>query len=247
MPVNIVGFLKKIPVIRQIYLDMNNLYQRDIFVKKCIANIPAGHKILDVGCGSQQFKKYCSHLIYKAQDFGEYKIDQKKILGLEAGGLGSGVGYKYGELDYVGNCWEIHEVDCAFDAILCTEVFEHIPFPIETLKEFSRLLKKDGVLILTAPSNCLRHMDPYFFYTGFSDRWYEKFMAETGFEIKLIETVGDYYSWMSVELARTAKTHSVLTRLIIFPAFLYFYFKKKTEISTNTLCMGYHIYARKQF
>jgi SAM-dependent methyltransferase len=76
--------------------------------------------------------------------------------------------------------------------ILCTEVFEHIPYPIETLKEFSRLLKKDGKLLLTAPSNCLRHMDPYFFYSGFSDRWYEKFLNDNGFELESIEAVGDY-------------------------------------------------------
>jgi SAM-dependent methyltransferase len=240
-----ISIFKKIPVLRQIYLDMNNLYQRDKFVKESLSKIPSGHKILDVGCGSQQFKKYCSHLIYKAQDFGQYEIDQKKMLGAESGGLGSGLGYQYGRLDYVGDCWEIKEVDGAFDAILCTEVFEHIPYPIETLEEFSRLLKEDGILILTAPSNCLRHMDPYFFYSGFSDRWHEKFMAKTGFQIKFLEPVGDYYSWMSVELARTAMTHSFLSKLLILPAFFYFYLKKKTEISTNTLCMGYHVIARK--
>ena len=29
-------------------------------------------------------------------------------------------------------------------------------------------------------------MDPYFFYSGFSDRWYEKFLIAHGFEIKEI-------------------------------------------------------------
>ena len=28
-------------------------------------------------------------------------------------------------------------------------------------------------------------MDPFFFYTGFSDRWYEKFLVENEFEIEL--------------------------------------------------------------
>ena len=30
------------------------------------------------------------------------------------------------DLDYVGDIWEIEERDDSFDAILCTEVFEHI-------------------------------------------------------------------------------------------------------------------------
>ena len=148
-------------------------------------------------------------------------------------------------MDYVGDIWDINEKQNTFDAILCTEVFEHIPHPIKTLEEFSRLLKKNGKLILTAPSNCLRHMDPYFFYTGFSDRWYEKFLKENGLEIELINVVGDYYSWLMVEIARTASTNSVFSKIALLPAFLYFYNKKKTQISVDTLCMGYHIVARK--
>ena len=119
-------------------------------------------------------------------------------------GAGGKEGYKYGQLDYVGDIWDINKKDNTFDAILCTEVFEHIPYPIKTIKEFSRLLKKDGKLILTAPSNCLRHMDPYFFYSGFSDRWYEKVLKENGLKIELLNAVGDYYSWLMLEMARTA-------------------------------------------
>ena len=140
-------------------------------------------------------------------------------------GVGGEEGYKYGQLDYVGDIWDISEKDNTFDAILCTEVFEHIPHPIKTIQEFSRLLKKDGKLILTAPSNCLRHMDSYFFYSGFTDRW--------------------YYSWLMVEMARTATSHSILAKLALTPAFLYFYNKKKTQTSVDTLCMGYHVVATK--
>jgi hypothetical protein len=41
--------------------------------------------------------------------------------------------YKYGELDYVGDRWHIDEVNANFNVILCTEVFENIPYPITTL------------------------------------------------------------------------------------------------------------------
>ncbi len=165
------------------------------------------------------------------------------MLGQE--GMGGKYGYEYGELDYVGDIWSIQEQDEKFDVILCAEVLEHIPFPNETIREFSRLLKRNGRLILTAPSNCLRHMDPYFFYTGFSDRWYEKFLEENGFSVKKIEPIGDYYSWMSVEVMRTAVTHSLFSKILLAPAFLYYFFKKKSPQSIDTLCMGYHIVAIK--
>lgn len=238
-------FLDKIPFVANVRKRLNNLNERTEWVRTQLELLPAGSLILDAGCGNQQFRKYCQHLCYKAQDFGQYVVDDKKILGAESGGLGAEGGYLYGELDYVGDIWNIDEEDNAFDAILCTEVFEHIPFPNETIAEFRRLLKPGGKLILTAPSNCLRHMDPYFYYSGFSDRWYEKILGKYNFSIKEITAVGDYYSWMSVEIVRTAKTHSILAKLVLFPAFLFYFNKKRTKVSIDTLCGGYHVVAVK--
>ena len=36
------------------------------------------------------------------------------------------------------------------DVILCSEVFEHLQDPVLAIKEFSRIIKKDGKLILSA-------------------------------------------------------------------------------------------------
>jgi ubiquinone/menaquinone biosynthesis C-methylase UbiE len=201
-----------------------------------------GALLLDAGCGAQRYKKFCSKLIYKSQDFCGYFKDDKSSL---CDKVGFGGGYQYGEVDYIGNVWNISEKDSYFDAVLYTEVFEHIPYPNETIKEFSRLLKPNGKLILTAPSNCMRHMDPYYFYSGFSDRYYEKILADNGFKIVSINPVGDYYRWIAVEIYRTFKSNGFIAKLALFPAFLYFYSKKKTMTSVNTLCMGYHVIAEK--
>ena len=237
------NIVKSHPLFKRLYRSLNNSFERDDFVLAELKKIPANELLLDAGCGSQRYRQHCSHLSYKAQDFGQYTTDLKKSI--DGDGVGGVEGYKYGTLDYVGNIWDIKEQGNTFDAILCTEVFEHIPYPIETIKEFSRLLKKDGKLILTAPSNCLRHMDPYFFYTGFTDRWYEHFLKENGLKLESIKPVGDYYRWLSVEMARTATINSIFAKLVLTPAFLYFYSKKKTQNSVDTLCIGYHVVATK--
>lgn len=231
-----------IGIVNVIKNKLSNEGKRLDFVRRQLQNIPQGSLLLDAGCGSQRYRKYCDHLDYRAQDFGKYVADAASGFTSSMGGV---EGYKYGELDYVGDIWAIEEEASLFDAILCTEVFEHIPFPCETLKEFSRLLKPGGKLILTVPSNCLRHMDPFFYYTGFSDHWLNKFCLENGLRVESLDVVGDYYSWIGVELARTIKNHSIISSIFLLPAMLYYLFQKPTKASRNTLCMGYHVTAIK--
>lgn len=235
--------IKLFPPFKKLGRNLSSRYERDDFVISEIKKIPPNNVLLDAGCGSQRYRQYCTHLSYKAQDFGQYTTDLKKVVGSDDE-VGE-EGYKYGALDYVGNIWDIKESDNTFDAILCTEVFEHIPYPNETIKEFSRLLKKNGKLILTAPGNCLRHMDPYYFYSGFSDRWYEKFLKDNNLKLESIVAVGDYHRWLATEIYQTAHSQSILAKLALAPAFFYFYNKKKTPESVDALCMGYHVVAIK--
>lgn len=216
--------------------------RRRDWVRDRLGEVPAGARMLDAGCGGQQYRPLASHLDYKSQDFGQYTVDVTDGFTSDLGGV---EGYKYGAIDYVGDVWNIAEKSDTFDVVLCTEVFEHIPYPTETIAEFSRLLRPGGALFLTLPSNCLRHMDPYFFYSGFSNRYLEKFLSESGFTIKSLETVGDYYSWLALELARTMKNHGIVAKLLLAPAFLWFFNKKATAISKNSLCYGYHVHAVK--
>lgn len=229
---------------QKIKKDIDNQNIRDIFIISQLKKLPSGLDILDAGCGKQPYKPYCGHLNYFAQDFNQYKIDVTTTL--LGDGLGGKEGYKYGKLDYVSDICNIPVPDNKFDVILCTEVFEHIPYPHSAVEEFSRILKKDGILILTAPSNSLRHMDPFYFYSGFSDRWFEKILKDNKFEIEEIQTVGDYYQWISVEIWRTLSLEkNIIKKIFLLISFFYFYFKKSTSESINTLSMGYHIIAKK--
>jgi len=231
--------IKKFPPIGKIVKTFDNQAARDEFVITELKKIPAGKILLDAGCGSQRYRKYCGHLIYKTQDFGQFKVDKTPSL------TAIKDEYIYGEIDYKGNIWDIDENNEVFDVILCTEVFEHIAYPIETIKEFSRVLKKGGKLILTAPFNCMRHMDPYYFYSGFSNRWYEEVLPKNGFKIDKINADGDYYSWMRAEVGRSIVLGNFFESMVLFPSFVYFSFKNKTPESMATMCGGYHVVATK--
>ena len=240
------AILKDLPGVRTIVKSLDNLNQRVVFVERELKSLPAKSLLLDAGCGSQQFRKYAEHLEYRGQDFGSYSSDEKQTFATPSSAdQEKSKTYEYGELDYEGNIWEIKEASDTFDAILCTEVFEHIQFPAESVKEFHRLLKPGAKLILTVPSNCLRHMDPYFFFSGFSDRWLLSTLSSAGFEEIKIEPVGDYYRWLAVEIMRTMVGHGIVARLFLPLAFIYYYSKKPTRSSVDTLCMGYHVTATK--
>lgn len=42
--------------------------------------------------------------------------------------------------------------DATFDLITCFEVIEHVPNPFEVIAELSRLLKRDGILLISTPN-----------------------------------------------------------------------------------------------
>ena len=243
------SLLKKIPLVVRLNARLNyyvnNQLERDAFVRKSLSELASGISILDAGSGSQRYRKYCGRFSYFSQDKAEFSIPVRPGLLFE----GDDEGYKYGPLDYRGDIWSISEEDERFDAILCTEVIEHVPFPVQTLKELARLLKPGGTLILTFPGASLRHFDPYYFYSGFSDRWIEFHSANIGLKIDEIEVSGDYYRWLGCEAYRSAqggKRESLFSRFVYFLIFLWYLSRSKTRESIDTLTLGYHVKLRKR-
>ena len=228
--------------LNKIKAKFNSDDRRDIWVINKLRNLKKYSKILDAGCGSQRYKKYCTHLKYYSQDFGKYTNDLKRTISKST--VGGHHSYEYGKLDYVGDIWDISEKNNTFDYILCTEVFEHIAYPDRAMKELSRLLKVNGILILTLPSTSLRHMDPFYFYSGFSDRWLEHFCKKFNLKIIELSADGDYYSFLRYELYRTMKSNVLSIPFLIF-SFIFFLFKRPSVESKNTLNNGYFLVAKK--
>jgi len=160
-----------------------------------LATVPAGRRILDAGAGEQRYRQACSHLEYVAQDFGEYDPTAAHV------GL-SEARWDYGQLDIRSDIAAIPQPDASFDVVLCTEVLEHVPDPYAAIREFARLLKSGGELILTAPFGSLTHQAPYHFVTGFSSFWYEHHLVAAGFRIAEISPNGNYFDVLAQEVRR---------------------------------------------
>jgi ubiquinone/menaquinone biosynthesis C-methylase UbiE len=226
-----------------------NQANRDAWLERTLASIPAGHRILDAGAGEQQYKHLCTHLKYVAQDFAQYD------------GKGDGKGLQRGRwdqsnLDIVSDITAIPEPDASFDAIMCVEVFEHLPEPIKAIREFARLLKPGGNLIVTAPFCSLTHFAPYHFYTGFNRYFYETHLPANGFEIVELQENGNFFEYLAQEVRRIPSIAeryaegNKCSRLESFAMKLCLSmlerFSKKDRGSNELLHFGCHVHAVKK-
>lgn len=173
---------------------IKNLKARQNWVRETLENIPAGRRILDVGAGECQYKQYCSHLDYRSQDIAQYdgKGNRKGLQTEE---------FDTTQLDFVCDLYDIPEEEL-FDAVLCTEVLEHVVDPVRAVEKLTRLVKPEGLLIITAPFVSWTHFAPYHYATGFSEYFYNEQMTNHGFEIVELQPNGGFFDVMDQEIGR---------------------------------------------
>lgn len=182
----------------KVYPWTENEHHRQQWLRERLTSLTPGIRILDAGAGELKNARYCTHLDYVSQDFCQYK-------GADQGAVADGlqlVSWDTRRIDLVSDITHIPAPDKSFDAILCSEVLEHVPEPSHALDEFERLLKPGGVLILTAPFASLVHMAPYHYCSGFSRYWYEEHLTRRGFEVCELVPNGDWFSLLRQEVIR---------------------------------------------
>jgi ubiquinone/menaquinone biosynthesis C-methylase UbiE len=172
-----------------------NELNRIEWVQAALRNVPAGSRLLDAGAGEQLFKSSCAHLSYVSQDIALYD-GKGNERGLQTGA------WDTSSTDIVSDIASIPEPAASFDAVLCTEVLEHLAEPLAAIKEFSRLLRPGGELILTAPFCSLTHFAPYHFSTGFSRYYFEFHLPRYGFKITEITPNGNFFEYLGQEIRR---------------------------------------------
>jgi ubiquinone/menaquinone biosynthesis C-methylase UbiE len=172
-----------------------NASTRDAWVQEVLSELPKGARLLDAGAGESQYKRFCGHLNYVSQDLAKY-TGHDSSAGLQQ------ASWDTSAIDIVCDITAIPEPDASFDAVLCTEVLEHLPEPVPALRELARLLKPGGTLIVTAPFCSLTHFAPYHYATGFNRYFYSHHLPALGFDITDLIENGNYFEYMAQEIRR---------------------------------------------
>ncbi len=160
-------------------IDLENAGIRE-FVRIAAEQIAAGSRVLDAGAGQGLYKEYFQHARYVGVDFGCGE-DQ----------------WDYSGLDIIGRLENLPFKDSVFDAILCTQVLEHVPEPEMVLRELNRVTQPGGKLYLTAPQGFGEHQAPYDYFR-FTRYGLRHILEKSGWTVISIEPRGGFFRYIAV-------------------------------------------------
>jgi len=107
----------------------------------------------------------------------------------------------------------------SYDVIVCTEVLEHLLHPSKTLKEFFRIIKPDGSIVITVPNmasikNAISILllgkltyaaEPDKKFGHVCDYWFSRLkelVEKNGFKIVRYETTSCYMKFLNISIPR---------------------------------------------
>jgi SAM-dependent methyltransferase len=150
---------------------------------------PQAHgRLLDVGCGDKPYE----HLFrpYVSEYIGiEHEASFNETTASRAA-RGPDVLYDGQRLPFE---------DKSFDTVLNVQVLEHTPHPAALIAEMSRVLKDDGVLLLSAPFQFRLHEQPHDYYR-YSPHGLRVLCAAAGLEVVEVHHQGSLWSVLAHKL-----------------------------------------------
>lgn len=141
-----------------------------------LASRPAGI-LIDVGCGNSPY--------------GELLPGWRRVgVNIDAGDANP---------DVVGDGLQLPFRDACADAVLCTQVVEHVRDPFLLFRELSRVLKPGGVLILSGPMYWPLHEEPHD-YWRFTEHGLRQLARQAGLETQSILREGGAVALTAVSI-----------------------------------------------
>jgi SAM-dependent methyltransferase len=114
--------------------------------------------------------------------------------------------------------------DGCFDAVICSELLEHVPDPPSVLREAYRVLREGRTLLICVPFLHRIHGDPYD-YGRYSDFYWSQTLAAIGFGDIRIEQQGLFWSVLmdmlrdlAYQMANEGRPRSVWARRLVSKA-----------------------------
>lgn len=154
------------------YIIRSGLYKS---VKK-YAPLLQGH-LMDFGCGTKPYESLF--------------VNVTKYIGVDFEGGGND--YKNTRVDVYYDGKSLPFENDHFDSILSTEVLEHVFNPDDILSELNRVLKPNGMMLLTCPFLWPEHEQPWD-YARYSSFGLKHLLEKKGFEVVSQEKTGNFIS-----------------------------------------------------
>jgi SAM-dependent methyltransferase len=170
------------------------MFQLLQFVSFAAGEMAAGARVLDAGAGDRPYRKYFKHTKYESTDFKNY----------ESASLAGGH-------DFICSLDQIPKPDNHYDAIVSTQVLEHVEYPQTVADEFFRILRPGGKLFITVPQAWGVHGEPYNFYY-FTNFGLASILQSAGFKIIFIKPRGGIF-WLLGKIIKVVPAYIFLQHL----------------------------------
>lgn len=155
-------------------------------------------RLLDIGCGQMPYK-----------DFIKHNSGVTEYAGLD---IANALEYNAAvKPDFTWDGVYMPFEENSYDAAMATEVLEHCPETLTTLKEINRVLKPGAHFFFTVPFLWNLHEVPHdeYRYTPFA---MERLLKQAGFSIEYIRATGGWHAAMAQMLGLWIKRSSMSSR-----------------------------------
>lgn len=115
--------------------------------------------------------------------------------------------------DILADARSIPLPDNSFDTVIMGELLEHVFDPSAVLKEAHRLLKPNGIILITVPFMVGVHGDPHDF-GRYTKTFWEKLAENIGFNVTEIEQHGNMFAVLALMVQHMFRAKSVSWRPI---------------------------------
>lgn len=135
--------------------------------------LPEGTRILDAGAGDSPYRDLFTRCDYRTHDW--------------PGSPHTGAA----RADVIADIAELPIADASLDAVLCTEVLEHVRGPHRAAAELHRVLAPGGRILITVPFVGELHEEPYDFQR-FTSYGLEALLEDAGFTDVVVRPLGGW-------------------------------------------------------
>jgi len=138
-------------------------------------------KTIDLGCGNMPFRDLLAD-----------KVTTYHTLDLSA---------RSDRVTYVGDIRDMSMIsDASYNSAICLEVLEHIPDPLQAVREIHRILKPGGTVIVSVPHLSRLHDEPHDYFR-FTIHGLCHLLESTGFEVLEIQKKGGMLSFLGHQVS----------------------------------------------